>query len=78
MNREKLTRNVLPPIVPMVVVAICAEVAVRRGWVPSFLVPAPSSVMTSMVRDWPELWRATLDTGIAATVGFVIDTILAI
>ena len=75
MNREKLTRNVLPPIVPMAVVAICAEVAVRRGWVPSFLVPAPSSVMKSMVRDWPELWRATLDTGIAATLGFVMSAL---
>jgi NitT/TauT family transport system permease protein len=66
----RFMRNVLPPVVPLAVATIVAEIAVRQAWVPSFLVPAPSSVIASTFRDWPELWRATFDTASAALVGF--------
>jgi NitT/TauT family transport system permease protein len=73
MSARHFMRDVLPPIVPLVVVTMVTELAVRQGWVPSFLVPAPSGVITSMVRDWPELWRATLDTAIASLAGFAMS-----
>jgi NitT/TauT family transport system permease protein len=62
-------RNLLPPLVPFVVALLGTELAVRLSWVPAFLVPAPSSVITAMLRDWPELWRATLDTSTASLLG---------
>jgi NitT/TauT family transport system permease protein len=76
MTRHKLVRNVAPPLVPMIGVIIAAEFAVRHGWVASFLVPAPSSVVKSLLRDWPELSRATLDTGLAAVTGFLVSAAL--
>ena len=76
MSAANLGRNVLPPVVPFVVVTLVTELAVRQGWVPSFLVPAPSSVGTSLFRDWPELWRATLNTAIASLTGFGMSAII--
>ena len=76
MSAPNLVRNVLPPIVPFVVVTAATELAVRQGWVPSFLVPAPSSVVLSMFRDWPELWRATLNTANASLIGFGMSAII--
>ena len=60
MSARHFMRHVPPPMVPMVVVLLAAELAVRQAWVPSFLLPAPSSVITSISTDWPELWRATI------------------
>ena len=76
MNGRNFARKVFPPIVPFVAVILVAELAVDQGWVPSFLIPAPSSVVLSMIRDWPELWRATLNTAIAALIGFGLSAII--
>jgi NitT/TauT family transport system permease protein len=76
MSSPNFVRNLLPPVVPFVVVTLVTELVVRRGWVPSFLVPAPSSVVTSLFHDWPELWRATLNTAIASLTGFGMSAII--
>jgi NitT/TauT family transport system permease protein len=76
MRLRPLVRNLLPPLVPLVVVILIAELAVREGWVPAFLVPAPSSVLASMTRDWPELWRATVETASAALEGFAMSAVI--
>ena len=78
MNTRRLLRNVAPPIVPAVVITAIAEIAVRQAWVPAFLVPAPSRVLTSIFRDWPELWRAALETMIAAAAGFAVSAVAGI
>jgi NitT/TauT family transport system permease protein len=70
MSARRLLRNLLPPLVPMIAALAGAEIAVRLSWIPAFLVPAPSMVFASIVRDWPELWRAALDTTGAALLGF--------
>ncbi len=70
MKRQNLVRYAVPPLVPMIVTLVGAEVAVQRAWVASFLVPAPSSVLAAIIRDWSELWRATLNTTVAALIGF--------
>ena len=76
MSAANFGRNLLPPVVPFVVVTLVTELAVRRGWVASFLVPAPSSVVASLFRDWSELWRATLNTAIASLTGFGMSAII--
>src|SRR5512135_1551727 len=70
MSARHFIRNVLPPLVPMIVALAGTEIAVRLSWIPAFLVPAPSSVFASILRDWPELGRATLDTTLASLIGF--------
>jgi NitT/TauT family transport system permease protein len=54
----------------MMVTLVGVEVAVQWAWVPSFLVPAPSSVFASIARDGPELWRALFDTSVSSLIGF--------
>jgi NitT/TauT family transport system permease protein len=76
MRIRRLARHLLPPIVPLCLVILVAEVAVRQAWVPSFLVPAPTSVLASLAGDWSELWRATWDTAVAALTGFAMSAIL--
>jgi NitT/TauT family transport system permease protein len=66
-------QTVVPPLVPLVVVALALELAVRVKWLPPYLVPAPSDVLTSLGRD-RDLWRAAADTAIASIVGFVAST----
>ena len=70
MTKRHLLRNIVPPLAPLLIVTVGAETAVRLGWLPSFLVPAPSSVFKSIFNDWSELWRATLDTATASLIGF--------
>lgn len=77
MTRQWL-QIVLPPLVPLVTITLLAEIAVRSSWVPAFLVPAPSHVITSLYRDWPDLSSALLETSIASVVGFAISTLAGI
>src|SRR5215475_6192609 len=42
MKLSAFVRSAVPPLVPLVVVIAATEIAVKRGWVQSFLVPAPS------------------------------------
>ncbi len=76
MSARYFTRNVLPPIVPAVVVTLATELAVRWGWVQSFLIPAPSQVIESLIRDWPELWGAMLNTADASLAGFAMSIVI--
>ena len=76
MSARYFMRNVLPPILPAVVVTLTTELAVRRGWVQSFLIPAPSQVIESLIRDWPELWGAMLNTADASLAGFAMSIVI--
>src|SRR3954447_15336417 len=78
MSGGRFIRTVLPPMVPLIAVTLLAEVAVRQEWVRSFLVPAPSQVIRSMVNDWPELSHAAFDTTIAALIGFGMSTVIGV
>jgi NitT/TauT family transport system permease protein len=70
-STDRFVRDILlPPLVPMIVALAGTEIAVRLSWIPAFLVPAPSMVFASIVRDGPELGRAALDTTGAALLGF--------
>ncbi len=75
MTAQRFLRNFVPPLAPLLIVTAGAELVVRAGWVPSFLVPAPSSVLSSIFHDWVELWRATLSTAAAALTGFALSAV---
>lgn len=71
---KKLLFDFLPPLAPLAVATILAELAVRGGWVASFLVPAPSQVFATLLKDWPELSQAMAQTAVAALWGFVLSS----
>ena len=62
----------LLPLLPLVVACAVAELAVRRGWVPPYLVPAPSQVARTLLID-RDLRRATGETALASAIGFVLS-----
>jgi NitT/TauT family transport system permease protein len=76
-NRRAIVQHVLPPLVPLVVVAAGMELAVRVKWVPPYLVPAPSTVVRTLFRS-SDLWRATADTAIASVVGFFASALVGV
>jgi NitT/TauT family transport system permease protein len=75
---KRLMRNILPPLVPLVVVTLVAEIAVRQGWVRSFLLPAPSTVASTMTQNAATLLEITKQTTLAALVGFALSAVVGI
>ena len=69
--------QVLLPLVPLVVACAVAEIAVRRAWVPAYLVPAPSQVLRVFTTD-RDLWKATGETALASVAGFVLSAVVGL
>ena len=71
-------RKALPALIPFVVVTLALEWLVRAGWIKAYLVPPPSAVFQTMLRDWPELFGALAKTSAAALAGFALSAVLGI
>jgi NitT/TauT family transport system permease protein len=67
---------ILPPLVPFVLIMVLAEVAVRMGWVASFLVPPPSKVAAALANVQSDLWPAAWETAWQAGVGFAASVVV--
>jgi NitT/TauT family transport system permease protein len=73
MNARAILRAALPPLVPLVAVTLAVEVAVRQGWVRSFLVPAPSTVARTLWSEAPQFRALMLQTTSASLAGFAMS-----
>jgi len=71
-------RKIIPAAIPFLVVTLSLEWLVRAGWIKAFLVPPPSAVFETIVRDWPELFSALTKTSAGAILGFMLSTIIGI
>ena len=62
----------LPPLLPLLLSVGVAESAVRLGWVPGYLLPAPSEVIESLIDDRIEFalaaWATTAATAVASLI----------
>jgi NitT/TauT family transport system permease protein len=67
----------LLPLLPLVVACAIAELAVRRQWVPAYLVPAPSQVIKVFAHD-RDLWKATAETALASGAGFLLSAAIGL
>ena len=65
----------MPPLIPFVVISAALELIVRQGWVPSYLVPAPTAVLAAMFQSRAELAQALLKTSAAALAGFALSAL---
>ena len=63
----------LPPLLPLVLSLGAAEIAVRMAWVPSYLIPAPSEVLQSLLDDRSELALAAWATLSSALAGLLLS-----
>jgi len=71
-------KSAIPALIPLVVLTASVEVAVRAGWVHSYLVPAPSEVFSAMIDNRDELFSAVASTSASALAGFVLSTVAGI
>jgi NitT/TauT family transport system permease protein len=69
---ERLLKFVAP-FIPLIIGVFGMEMLVSTGWVPSFLLPAPSAILHTMIEDRAELLQAFLSTGFAAVLGLVLS-----
>ena len=73
MNLKTRISALLPPLLPLIVSMGLAETAVRLGWVPAYLIPAPSEVIHSLIDDRVELAVAAWTTLSSALVGLLLS-----
>jgi NitT/TauT family transport system permease protein len=66
-------RNFLPPAVTFVVVLLVLEFSTKLFGIPRFLLPPPTTVLRTLLKDRVELGGAFLQTGLSAGVGFGIS-----
>jgi NitT/TauT family transport system permease protein len=71
-------KKILPPLIPFAVITLLLEGMVRGGFIPAYLVPAPSSVFRALVDNRNELATAMAKTSAAAFLGFVLSTLAGI
>ena len=73
MNFKTKISSLLPPLLPLILGMALAEIAVRLGWVPSYLIPAPSEVIRSLIDDRVELAVAAWTTLSSALAGLLLS-----
>jgi NitT/TauT family transport system permease protein len=78
MSGRAFVGSVLPPLVPLVVAVAVMEALVRLGWVPRFLLPAPSQVAQTLWVDREYLGEKMLETGLAAVLGFGLSAVVGL
>lgn len=74
--------RVLLPLLPLILAIVVLEALRRFGWVPAYLLPAPSEIFRALLDDRAELSEAFLSTAtsslIALTLSFFVGTSFAI
>jgi NitT/TauT family transport system permease protein len=68
----------IPALIPFLVLTASLEIAVRLGWVRSYLIPAPSAVFRAMIESRDELAAAIATTSASALLGFLLSTVTGI
>ena len=71
-------RRLAPSVALFLAVGLAWEVSVRAWDVPSFLLPAPSAIAVEMAERWRMLLGNLGTTMLAATLGFLLGTAVAI
>jgi len=78
MSDRSVTKTLLAPLIPFVLLTLIAEFLVREGFVRAYLFPAPSAVLRAMIDSRVELLQALLSTSVGSLVGFVMSALTGI
>jgi len=73
LDRSSVCGEKTPPLLPLILSMGLVETAVRLGWAPSYLIPAPSEVMRSLIDDRVELAVAAWTTLSSALAGLLLS-----
>ena len=71
-------KQLLSPLIPLVVIMMIAETLSRKGIVPAFLMPAPSQVFQSVLDDPDSFKKAFFETGMASMLGLLLSTMVGL
>ncbi|MCC2678810.1 MAG: transport system permease protein [Pseudobdellovibrio sp.] len=69
---KNLTLRILLPLIPLVIIAVVAEMLSRYGVVAPYILPPPSDIFATFSTDAAEYYSATKDTISAALLGLVL------
>ena len=72
------TAKTILPLVPLVFVLAVTEIASQKGWVPAYLVPAPSQVWVAVMDDTASFRTAFLQTLLASSFGLLLSMSLGL
>jgi NitT/TauT family transport system permease protein len=79
---EKVARSylarLLPPVLVLIAAALSLEAYVRLADVPRYLLPAPSAVLLSLVKDRALLLSSLAATAEAALIGFASSVVVGV
>ncbi len=79
MNKFRSTLlGLLPPVIVFVAVAVIWQLAVTIFEVPAFLLPAPTAILDKIIDQWPLLMQNLQATMVAAVLGFLVGTAVAV
>lgn len=73
---QSTATNYAPWILGLSILALW-EMAAKLGWLPQFIIPAPSEVVLALVNDRSNLWQNSKITLIQAFIGLAIGIALA-
>ena len=75
---KNLLKRVVPPIIPLLVACVIAEILVHYGVVAPYILPAPSAILLSFVKDFSEYFTAVQVTLGAAFLGLLLATFVGL
>lgn len=78
MTMSQRLHRIWPPLVPLLVVTLILEIAVRAGWIASFLVPRPTDAFRALFDNAREIGRCLGETAAAAGIGFLLSVVVGV
>lgn len=75
---KSIIQKVLPPAIPFFIAVLLFEFLVRNKIVASFIVPAPSSIISSLIADFQEYLHAGQETLGAALIGLSLASLVGV
>ncbi|WP_078393973.1 ABC transporter permease [Shouchella patagoniensis] len=76
--KEKTIKQVLPPIVALVIVVGLWELIVLLAGTPPYIMPKPSDIVQAAITNWSNLSSALMTTIVSSVTGFLLSVIIGI
>lgn len=75
---SSITLSIVLPLIPLFLTLLFFEWVISKNWIPAYLIPAPTEVLSSLYQNSGKLWRAAAETGLCALAGFSLSLFVGI
>jgi ABC-type nitrate/sulfonate/bicarbonate transport system permease component len=76
-TQSKLYSDKLYPVITLIIIILLWQGIVNIKDIPKYILPAPTDIVSTLIRDFSVIWGHTKVTLIEAFIGFAISVILA-